>query len=486
MVQTTSQPAPLLNKTPLRRSLAILIVAADLLCLYLYMGRRDYLLNPVWIYLTLYTILFLGYVYAAGRLVPRMPRSAARWLLPVIMVFGILFRLAVLPTPPSLSTDMYRYVWDGRLTMHGINPYRWTPNAQTLRSLRDPIWENMEYKPYQTIYMPVSQVFFALSNALFGSSLVGFKVIYMLFDCGVMALGVFLLNRLGRSPTQIIWYAWCPLPITEIALAGHQDVVGVFFLLAAFALVLRPKTIPWAAVALVASVLTKGFALLLIPMFCRNYGWRFTVVSICAMLYLGMPMWVYLPEFLHGMQQYLDTVHVNAGLFHGLDLVLLPITRFHYTIAQKLSDLAILAVAVWAAWQPALSFNDLLRRSLIVLAVTLLVVPTLFPWYLIWILPLAAMVGRRPPWALILLTGLVVLLYTFYISIKAYWWTPLAEYLPFYLLLALEYNLWRRSQPEGLPSWERTLPILHWHLGSVGHDQTLGSTPGSTPGRTPA
>lgn len=458
------------HESPLWTRAAFFVVACDLLGLYLYMGRRDYLLNPVWIYLSLYTLLFAGYVYAAGRLLPRLPRSSTRWLLPVILIFGVLFRLAVLPAPPSLSTDMYRYVWDGRLTLHGINPYRWTPNAQTLRFLRDPIWEKMEYKPFQTIYMPVSQAFFALGNALFGNNLTGFKAVYTLFDCGVMGLGVLLLKRLGRPPIQIIWYAWCPLPITEISLAGHQDVIGVFFLLASFVLVLRPKTIGWAAVTLVASVLTKGFALLLLPLFCRNYGWRFGVIAACAMLYLGMPMWVYLPEFLHGMKQYLDNVHANAGLFHGVNVALALLTRYHYQITEKLSDAAIASVAAWAAWRPASSFNDLLRRAFIVLAVTLLVVPTLFPWYLLWTLPFAAMVGRRPSWAFILLTGLVVLLYTFYISIRAYWWTPIAEYAPFYFLLALEYRHWRSSRPRSRPPQERTVPVAHWKLALPGKE----------------
>nr|MDQ2688395.1 hypothetical protein [Armatimonadota bacterium] len=100
--------------------------------------------------------------------------------------------------------------------------------------------------------------------------------------------------------------------------------------------------------------------------------------------------------------------------------------------------------------------DDLLRRSFAVLAVTLLVVPTLFPWYLIWLLPLLPLVGKRPSWAFVLLTGLSVLLYTYYIAQLAYWWTPVAEYVPFYLALAWEYARWRRGQT---PSPERTALI---------------------------
>lgn len=462
MVETETQPAPAKRAIswPL---VTFVIVACDLLGLYVYLGRRLYIQHPIWVYLFLYATLFVFYVYAAGRLVPRLPRSSARWAVPLTLVFGILFRVAVLPAPPMLSTDMYRYAWDGRLTLHGINPYRWAPNAPGLRFLRDPLWEVMEYKPYQTIYMPVSQALFAVNNALFGNNLIGYKCVYALFDIGVMWLLLRFLYRLGRAPTQVIWYAWCPLPVTEVSLAGHQDIVGVFFLLLTFWLALQPKRVGWAALTLVASVLTKGFALLLLPVFCRTFGRRFTLCAAAALVYLGMPMWVYLPQFLHGMSQYLDNVHANAGLFYFVNLGLTPVTRFHYLIAKILSDLVILGMMLWSAWRPAETVDDLLRRSFAVLAVTLLVVPTLFPWYLIWLLPLMPLLGKRPSWAFVLLSGLVVLLYTFYIAQVAYWWTPIVEYVPFYVVLAWEYAWRRRSQP---PPTERTMFMNRWQLVS--------------------
>ena len=216
---------------------------------------------------------------------------------------------------------MYRYVWDGRLTLHGINPYHYAPNAGQLRPLRDmDIWVPMEYKAYQTIYMPVSQAVFAARELRCSAdNLIGYKCLYFLFDVGVMALLWRLLLALGRPPSLLVWYAWSPLPITEISLAGHQDVVGVFFLLLAFLLARRPRTEWGAALALVAAALTKGFALLLLPLFCRTFGRRFTLIAACALVYLGLPLWLRLPQFLHGMNQYLNYVNVNSGLFHWLN-----------------------------------------------------------------------------------------------------------------------------------------------------------------------
>jgi len=422
---------------------ALCVVMLDMLGLYLYLSHRLFLLNPVWIYLTLYGTLFAFYAYAAGRLVPRIPVVFAKHALLIILLGGIVFRLIVLPSEPSLSTDMYRYVWDGRLSLHGINPYRWAPNAPTLRHLRDPIWELMDYKVYQTIYMPVSQMIFAACYWLFHENLIGFKLIFTLFDVGVCGLLLVILRSMGRSPLLVIWYAWCPLPITEVSLSGHQDVVGVFFLMLTYVLLLRKRTVWVAGITLVCAILTKGFALMLIPLLVRNYGKKFALAVAVSLIYFGMPLFVYLPQFLHGMSQYLETVHVNSSFYGWANMALAKVTTSHYSIVNKLSDVVILAAAIWAAWRRSTGYADVLRRSFIVLAVILMVVPTLFPWYLVWVLPFLPLVGKRPSWAFIALVCTIGLLYTYYISIKPFWWTPVIEYVPFYLILTWEYAWWR-------------------------------------------
>ncbi len=423
------------------------VTAADLLLVYGFLGQRLYPLNPVWVYLMLYAIAFGVYVYAAGRVVPALLKRDARAALPLILGGAALYRLAVVFAPPQLSTDIFLYLWDGRLINHGINPYHWAPNATPLRFLRDSVWNQAEYKSYQSIYMPVSQMVFALANALFGNNAIGYKFLYMLFDFGVIGLLLVLLKRLNRPLTQVIWYAWCPLPVMEVSLAGHQDIVGVFFLLAAFALAMRPKQQGrgWkyaggVALLLVASVLTKGFALLLLPLFARVHGRAFTVWAACGLLYLGMPLWVYLPQFIHGMHQYLENVHVNSGLFGWTNLGLSYVTKhWHYAITEKLSDAALLGVTFWSVRRPVGSYAELLRRSFVVLAVTLLVIPTLFPWYLLWTIIFVPLLGRKPLYPFVLLSGLSALLYVYYYSFQAYWWVSAAEYGPFYALLAWEF-----------------------------------------------
>src|SRR5689334_16872053 len=45
----------------------------------------------------------------------------------VILTVAILCRVPLVFHPPYFSTDVYRYVWDGRVQGAGINPYRYIP-----------------------------------------------------------------------------------------------------------------------------------------------------------------------------------------------------------------------------------------------------------------------------------------------------------------------------------------------------------------------
>src|SRR5688572_1384749 len=73
-------------------------------------------------YFWLFGIAFVFYMLATGFILRF--RESSRWLLLAIFAFAILFNVALLPTMPSLSDDMYRYIWDGRVQGNGINPYR--------------------------------------------------------------------------------------------------------------------------------------------------------------------------------------------------------------------------------------------------------------------------------------------------------------------------------------------------------------------------
>ena len=75
------------------------------------------------------------YALAAWLVVTRPPQEQRRALLTII-VLALAMRALLLPGTP-VSTDIFRYVWDGRVQAAGINPYLHVPAAEALQQLRD-------------------------------------------------------------------------------------------------------------------------------------------------------------------------------------------------------------------------------------------------------------------------------------------------------------------------------------------------------------
>src|SRR5690349_2996390 len=72
------------------------------------------------------------------------PEPSQRSSLIIIVGLAVMFNALLLPTQSSLSDDMYRYVWDGRVQGNGINPYRYPPDVRDVAFLRDAfIWPHI-------------------------------------------------------------------------------------------------------------------------------------------------------------------------------------------------------------------------------------------------------------------------------------------------------------------------------------------------------
>ena len=120
-----------------------------------------------------------GVYLVAIRLASRATES--RQLFWLIVGSGFIFRLTLLLSDPIEEIDLYRYLWDGSVTIQGISPFRYSPHqvlaasadsdlpddlAQLVR-LRDSapemttILKKVHFGELPTIYPPVSQAVFA-------------------------------------------------------------------------------------------------------------------------------------------------------------------------------------------------------------------------------------------------------------------------------------------------------------------------------------
>ena len=122
----------------------------------------------------------------------------------IALAFALVFRLAASAGEPLLSDDVFRYVWDGRVQLHGVHPYRHAPLDPELAGLRDDVvWPRINHPELRTIYPPVAQASFAALAAL-GLGPTGFRVVTGLLDFGVVLLLLAMLRRRGVPPQRLV------------------------------------------------------------------------------------------------------------------------------------------------------------------------------------------------------------------------------------------------------------------------------------------
>jgi hypothetical protein len=323
---------------------------------------------------------------------PRRDRDA--YLL--VLALSALFRGTALLEPPLLSTDIHRYVWEGRVQAHLENPYRLPPDAKELAPLRDATWEKVEHKEIPAIYGPIAEAsFLALRAPL------AMKAFFALADLAVLGLVARALARRGLPAPLAIFYGWHPLAVIEVAGQGHMDALGVALLLLALDLAERKRpALAGAALGLGAAV--KYLPLIILPAFVRRAGARssllaITVFAACFLPY-GLPRglekyateWRFNATGILLVEEALDRTHVErrAALVlaggDGRKAVDTPFDKAPQRIA------AALLVALVAL---ALSRAELEKAALGSIAAVLALSPVVHPWYFLWVLPFA--VTRR-------------------------------------------------------------------------------------------
>jgi hypothetical protein len=100
-------------------------------------------------------------------LVIMVRKEAARAPIWFAVLLTIAVQLPQLFFQPRTSDDAYRYIWDGRVLLAGVDPYPFVPLDSALAGLRAPLFPEGEppliNRPgVPTIYPPIAQLCFAL------------------------------------------------------------------------------------------------------------------------------------------------------------------------------------------------------------------------------------------------------------------------------------------------------------------------------------
>jgi hypothetical protein len=426
--------------------------------------------------------------------------------LKMIWAFALLFRGILLFTSPTLSDDVYRYIWDGHLLGKGISPYLFPVNSPELDSWDIPLRSFVNHPWMASPYLTIAQLYFLFVNWLAPQSELGFQLGAVVFDFLTGWFVMDLLGRLALSKRNVLLYLWNPLVVVEFAHGAHVDALMICLMTLAAWLVIRSRpdrrwrnlNLTASVLSLAAATLTKGIAVILAPVFFRRWGWqRVALFGTILILFTagfaitaGWGVWGPLDGtgVFGAIRIYLSTWNFNSSIFRWLEVAtsgylaadstpVESVKEFSALIARLVSSVAlafvILATGIWA-WQldrpgrvSVLRRNRLLLRlACLPLGAYLILAATIHPWYVTVIMPFVpfllpaegegAMI-RRFVWPWLYLSCAVFFSYLTYFNLadfREYHFVRWVEYGPFYLLLGLA------IYPYVLRAWKKGIGFL--------------------------
>src|SRR6266496_5850095 len=364
-------------------------------------------------FLHVWMISFLPYFAACAFVLTTKPLAGKwRWIeLGIIVLGAFILRVMLLPLPPGLSHDSWRYLWDARVTLNGFSPYVYAPGSKVLAALQNTIlYTNSRFRNVPTIYPPGAQAVYLLSYLLAPANLYFLKGIFVIFDMVTCAALIILLGRKGIDQRRVLLYAWCPLPIIEFAIQGHVDVITLTFTILAVLSAANHSVRGYMLTGFLIGLatLTKIYPILLlvvilpggedkhVPVMRRiKHHYVPLLVTCFATIVLG-----YLPYLIMGHGQvlgffstYASQLGQNAGVTQQFvrwlgDQLHLPLTQtitLEHVIGLLLISIVSFIVLV-QRWHNRISIE---AATFLLFAVVLSITPFVFPWYtptqLLWV-----------------------------------------------------------------------------------------------------
>jgi hypothetical protein len=293
-----------------------------------------------------------------------------------------------------LSHDVYSYVDYARLgVLHGLDPYVHPP----LAAPQDPAYAEVAWTEATSAYGPLfTLATYPLAWLPVGVAVGALKAVAALSVLGIAAVVSRLAAWRGTDPLRAAAFvALNPLVLVHVVGGAHNDGVTMLLAMLAVAAVLNARELAGGA-ALSAAIATKSAAAFIAPFALIGSARRIHLlagafgaglaIAVVAQLVFG---WDWLGGFgLAGENQsrtsYMS-IPITAARLTGLDPGAVRLA------AAILFAAAIAYLLAWT-WRG----NDWIRASAWAALALLLATAWLLPWYLIWLLPLAAISRDRP------------------------------------------------------------------------------------------
>ncbi|MDR9400710.1 MAG: mannosyltransferase [Psychroflexus sp.] len=378
----------------------------------------------------------------------------------LLLFLSLLFRLTFFFSIPSLSQDVYRFIWDGHLIINGVNPYLSSP-AELMQKNAAPFGIANELFPKLTDlsatnhsnYPPVSQLFYALSALvspanLFGSILF-LKTVLIFSDLLIYFIAKPILGFFKLPVYSVFIYLLNPLLIIEGIGNLHFESLMVLFVMAGIYFWLLNKY-SFTGLMIGLGIATKLLPLLLLPFFAKGtkkYDFKaffskpYLVLIIIA---LSVSFLSFLPflsdqtavDYINTIGLWFNNFEFNASIYYIFRWLGYQISGWNMIafFGKGLGVLSLLLVSL-VAFRSTTSRNMQIYAMMMALLIYLFLATTIHPWYLI--LPLSLSIFIKSNNLILIWSFTIVFSYYAYHQAEfkenTYW--LLAEYLPMIIYL---------------------------------------------------
>ena len=356
-------------------------------------------------------LLYSGLFYAAWKIIQHTKFNFWIWA-----VIGITARVLFLPSIPNLSQDFYRFIWDGRLLVLGINPYIFTPEqlANGLLKATEPTsleaisnakiliqgMGSLNASHYSN-YPPINQLCFALAALFAKTSILGSVVVLRIIiigaDLGILYFGKKLLERLNLPAKNIFWYFLNPFIIIELTGNLHFEGVMLFFVIWSLYLLDKKRWV-LAAILLGVSVSVKLLPLLFLPLFykylapeglfkkgfwkMKKFYWvTLTTIVITFALFASK---TFISNFSATIGLWFQNFEFNASVYYIIRWIGFQTVGWNIIakVGLILPMVVFICIVLLAVFRRYNTTQKLITGMLLAVSIYFLLATTVHPWYI--------------------------------------------------------------------------------------------------------
>jgi hypothetical protein len=315
-----------------------------------------------------------------------------------VLLGGALLAVPFFLTQPILAGDLYAYVAEVKITAIG-NPYVLPPaalgNNQILSGVA-PVWQNQP-SAYGPLWNIIDRGLAAVTT-----DAVALIYIFRLLNLAGILLCTWIITRYTSSKHAAL-IAFNPIVLVEVIGDGHHDLLIGLAILAAVAWLQRPIR---SALALAAGAAIKFIPLITLPALIASLPSKRRWQSMFWIVGFPAAVLIFCFAFFWVGPQTLDGIRQQAALFsHPIFFPQFLVYIFAFLFNSKIHP-EVLARAIGAAvfvviygWVCVAAWNKKITGiaavAFALAAYIFFAAPYVQTWYLLWLLPLLALLSTK-------------------------------------------------------------------------------------------